>query len=711
MLPDMRRSGGTRTRSVIVASLIALSLPMAASASVRWSKPRVIDGGTQLSDPLYIQSLSCPSQQLCVGVAAGGTAVVSNSPGDDDWQSAVIDPGHNLVGVSCPTTGLCVAWDASGALLTSKAPAAAASAWQRTPGVLGSGADSESVSCPSSALCVAVNGADVFTSQDPTGGLGSWPKATLAGATVAGASGLSGVSCPTAAFCAALDPLANNYDGGVFYTTNPAGGNATWSAGRAAGFPQDTNLQSIACASESWCELAGQSSDDDYYYVTDYAPGGPAPASAPALRVGPGVTALSCNAAAGCLAADAGGVIYALSSPSDRWAKAGSIDPSGTTALTCESAQLCVGATTSGRLGVSQDAFAETPVWTAGLPLGSKPTRRTLTGVSCGSSVCVASDSAGYALVNTSAAPSASGWRREAVSPGNPLSLVSCAAARYCAISSDSSVFSSAAPAGGQWSYVDLDLWDNPDGKSGDDSFETDAIDSLSCGAVSFCAEVSTNGSQGFGIFTGTFAISSDPGTAGWADPKADDLLNHTGQNEDWQPNWVACATATTCLVEADPTVGVMTAAGKHWRYVTFGGKSGDGPTPAQDGSCPAVSFCAMSGSDGHVFTSTDPTGASARGWHARSLDPGRMLAISCSSRTLCVAIDLGKLNPYGNNRPSNGLVYTSIDPASPRAVWSRHQTHRQLTGVSCAARAAHAGAAVCVVVDREGEALVGRLS
>jgi hypothetical protein len=702
----MRRIIGTSARSLIVAGLVAGLVPTAASASVRWGKPQVIDAGTQLRDPLYVQSLSCPSEQLCVGVAAGGTVVVSNTPAEGNWQSAVIDPGHNLVGVSCPTMGVCVAWDTSGAIVTSKAPAAAASAWQRTPGVLGSGADSESVSCPSSALCVAVNGADLFTSLDPTGGAGSWPKATLAGT-----SGLSGVSCPTAAFCAALDPLANNYDGGVFYTTNPGGGGSTWSPGRAAGFPEDINLQSIACASASWCELAGQSADDDYYYVTDYAPGGPPPASAPALRVGPGVNALSCSAVAGCLAADAGGAIYALSSPSARWAKAGSIDPSGTTALTCESAQLCVGATTSGRLGVSQDAFTGSPVWTAGLPLGSKTTRRTLTGVSCGSTVCVATDSAGYALVNTTAAPSAGGWHSEPVSPGNALSLVSCAPAGYCAISSDSSVFSSPTPAGGRWSYVDLDLWDNPDGKSGDDSFETDDIDSLSCGAVSFCAEVSTNDSQGFGIFSGTFAISSQPGTAGWADPKADELLSHTGENQDWQPDWVACASARTCLVEADPTVGVMTAAGKHWRYVTFGGRSGDGPTPAQDGSCPAVSFCAMSGSGGYVFTSTDPTGASAPGWHTRSLDPGRLLAISCASRRLCVAIDLGRYNRYGPNRPSSGVVYTSTDPASPRAVWSRHQTHRQLSGVSCASRGAHPAGASCVVVDLEGEAFVGRLS
>jgi hypothetical protein len=322
----------------------------------------------------------------------------------------------------------------------------------------------------------------------------------------------------------------------------------------------------------------------------------------------------------------------------------------------------------------------------------------------------VAIDSAGYALVNTTAAPSAGSWRSQPVSPGNPLSLVSCAAAGYCAISSASSVFSSAAQAGGQWSHVDLDLWDNPDGKSDDDSFELDAIDSLSCGAVSFCAEVSTDNSQGFGIGTGTFAISSQPGTTSWADPKADHLLNHTGQNEDWQPNWVACASARTCLVEADPTVGVMTAAGKDWRYVTFGGKSGDGPTPAQDGSCPTVSFCAMTGS-GNVFTSTDPTGASARGWHVRSLDRGRMLAISCASSKLCVAIDLGKLNPYGNNRPSNGVVYTSTDPASAQAVWTPHQTRRQLTGVSCAARGGHPGEGVCVVVDREDEALAGSAS
>jgi hypothetical protein len=265
MLRCMRRSVATWARSLIVAGLISVSLPMAASASVRWAKPLVIDGGTQLRDPLDVQSLSCPSQQLCVGAAAGGTVVVSNSPAGGDWRSAVIDPGHSLVGVTCPTTDVCVAWDTSGAILTSKAPAAAASAWQRAPGVLGSGAESESVSCPSSSLCVAVNGADLFTSQDPTGGAGSWPKATLAGA-----SGLSGVSCPTAGFCAALEPQANDGGGGVFDTTNPCGGSAAWSAGKAAGFPQDIFVQSIACASASWCELAGQNSSDAYYYATEY---------------------------------------------------------------------------------------------------------------------------------------------------------------------------------------------------------------------------------------------------------------------------------------------------------------------------------------------------------------------------------------------------------------------------------------------------------
>jgi hypothetical protein len=328
-----------------------------------------------------------------------------------------------------------------------------------------------------------------------------------------------------------------------------------------------------------------------------------------------------------------------------------------------------------------------------------------LTGVSCGSTVCVAIDSAGYAPVHTIAARSAANWRSEPISPGNPLSLVSCAAASYCAISSASSVFSSTSPAGGQWTGVDLDLWDNPDGKSDDTNFDLDAIDSLSCGAVSFCAEVSTDNSGGFGIGTPTFQLSSHPGTSSWADPKADGLLNHT-PNQDFQQDWVACASASTCLVEADPVVGVMTAGGRHWRYVPFGGKS----TPAQDGSCPTLSFCAMTG-DGDVFTSTDPTRASASGWRIRSLDRGRLLAISCASRRLCVAIDLGKSNPFGTNRPSSGMVYTSTDPASRSAVWTRRQTHRQLTGVSCAVRAGHRGASVCVVIDREGEALVASSS
>jgi hypothetical protein len=109
--------------------------------------------------------------------------------------------------------------------------------------------------------------------------------------------------------------------------------------------------------------------------------------------------------------------------------------------------------------------------------------------------------------------------------------------------------------------------------------------------------------------------------------------------------------------------------------------------------SCPTVSFCAIAetglGSDGRIFTSTDPI-AGAGAWHAiRPPGAGTLAAISCPTVALCVAVN------------QSGDVITSRDPIGSLAAWTVARVDRS-RGASFFSLACPS-VSLCVAVDARG--------
>ncbi len=109
--------------------------------------------------------------------------------------------------------------------------------------------------------------------------------------------------------------------------------------------------------------------------------------------------------------------------------------------------------------------------------------------------------------------------------------------------------------------------------------------------------------------------------------------------------------------------------------------------------SCPSRSLCVAVDDAGRVLTSTQPT-APAPAWAgaAEAIDSLALTGVSCPSAALCVAVDAGGRELFSTT-PSAGAPSWS----SPAAI----DPGNALTGVSCAS------ASLCVAVDGTGNVLM----
>jgi hypothetical protein len=144
--------------------------------------------------------IACPSAKLCVIASENGTVAVTSTPMAVSHPWAVAKITGQFGSLTCPTVKLCVAGASSGSVWVSRHPAASKSAWKQVK-VNGVGVGAlEAASCASTKLCAVVSyNGNVILSKDPTA---SKPKWTL---SVAGSTGMSGIACPTAKLCVALN--------------------------------------------------------------------------------------------------------------------------------------------------------------------------------------------------------------------------------------------------------------------------------------------------------------------------------------------------------------------------------------------------------------------------------------------------------------------------------------------------------------------------
>lgn len=166
-----------------------------------------------------VDGVSCPSTSLCVAVDDDGSLFTSTNPtgGAAAWTATQADPDGVLDGLSCPSTSFCAAFDSSGNIVTSTDPTGGGAAWTVTHADPHGGLDD--LSCPSTSFCGGVDNAGNFLfSTDPTGGAAAWRFPIHDNAA------LNRLSCPTTSFCATVD---NN--GNFVTSTDPTGDAMAWS--------------------------------------------------------------------------------------------------------------------------------------------------------------------------------------------------------------------------------------------------------------------------------------------------------------------------------------------------------------------------------------------------------------------------------------------------------------------------------------------------
>lgn len=194
------------------------------NSALYWSGPIAVDPGTSPTGAL--DTMSCPSSTLCVGLDRAGNVLSTTDPAaDDDWTFTHLEGADEGSDLSCTSAPLCVAVTGPGSIATSTDPTGSTSAWKTITGVDG-GSLIHSVSCVSGGLCLAVDEhGDLLSSTEPTGGASAWMAVN-----VDGGHPLDAVSCVSRTLC-----FADDDRGDVLSSTEPAGGPSAWSASNVAG--------------------------------------------------------------------------------------------------------------------------------------------------------------------------------------------------------------------------------------------------------------------------------------------------------------------------------------------------------------------------------------------------------------------------------------------------------------------------------------------
>ena len=393
--------------SVVGPRTVALSTNPAGGAHTwRTSGPRSTYG---------TGGLTCASARLCV--ATLGDLVFSTpypAGGAATWRSSYLDQGYNpLTAIACPSDQFCVGSDAGGNLVSSGAPGPTAAAWKVAPLAIGGQTFSMSrLSCPSASFCAGIeptNGpsSEVVLSADPSN-RAAW-SATALGRPA------TDVSCPTASFCVVADG-----HGAVHASSDPLGGPTAWSSEQLGAAPVCDpkygclydGLNAVSCPSTKLCATT----DGKYLWTsTDPAAGDAAWAKS---TLPSQVQRLYCPTESLCLAASSAALEVTTNplDPAPQWtamnlpkivipATFGPAFVPYISGLSCVSAQLCVAVDVQGGY-----AFVGNPAdpnsWTATKVDHSSPVPvlnpGSLTGVSCTpSGRCVAADGSGNVVVGT----------------------------------------------------------------------------------------------------------------------------------------------------------------------------------------------------------------------------------------------------------------------------------------------------------------------
>jgi hypothetical protein len=408
-----------------------------------------------------ITAISCATSSFCAAVDGAGNVITSTHPtgGASAWRLRNIDGSKTLFGISCASASMCVAVDDTAALASTN-PTGGTTAWQRAI-VDRTTNHMNAVTCPSAAMCVAVDqSGNVVTSGDPTGGASAWRADSIDASSlftggIPPLSGLTGVSCPSTSFCAAVDTSGN-----LAKSTNPTGGAGAWTVEQIDG---SNGPDGLTCPSGG-CVAIDQAGN----VLTSADPADPSSWTIRAVDQAAGTTggigAVSCPSASFCAAVDGGASVLAAANPltGSSWTVT-SVDPGHTLAsVSCPSSSLCIAVDEAGNAAVSTNPEGASPTWVVSHiddDVTSTGAQAALDDVSCPSvALCVAVDSAGDVLTSTNPAGGPAAWTTSAVAGGTDLSAVSCPSTSLCLAVGGSTMLVSRGPAAGAQSWVQSTL-------------------------------------------------------------------------------------------------------------------------------------------------------------------------------------------------------------------------------------------------------------
>lgn len=322
------------------------------------------------------------------------------------------------------------------------------------------------------------------------------------------------------------------------------------------------------------------------------------------------------------------------------WARDARIDPGRPAGLACPSSTLCVAVDSSGNALISTAAGMAAKDWrVAPVDLGGS-----LTGVSCPSAgLCVAVDTAGRVL--TSQDPAGLVWQSGMVG-SEGWAAVSCPTVSLCVAVGGQDVAFSVDPMAGSSSWTVVHGVDrgvdyecakyNPSGPC-----SPYALTSVSCPTRTLCEAIDGGGGG---------VVSTDPGsTNGW--PPIQGLeANHGGSNT------VACASGVLCLQDCAVGVGVSACSDAQGSYDSGQVIAADptGRTPARAktiSDSPLIGLwctpwgCFAAPQSAGLLASNDPGAAHA--WWQQLIasspahpNPATTIATAaCPSRRLCIAL------------------------------------------------------------------------
>jgi len=278
-------------------------------------------------------------------------------------------------------------------------------------------------------------------------------------------------------------------------------------------------------------------------------------------------------------------------------------------AISCASQNFCVAVTYEGFIYVSTEPTGGSGAWVPTLinePGGHGATH--LSAVSCPApSLCVAvsGGSTNSGKVLTSTDPTSGNWQATQLDSSLDLRGVSCGTPSLCvAVARGGRLLISNNPTGGAAAWRSV----GSPGGPGD-------LEGVSCISTTLCAA---------GNLTGNVLTSTNPagGGGGWSETKAGGSSQITG---------LSCPTASDCvavdnngdvLASADPTGG---PGSWHFENLVPFGEPAEFEAPGNAlfaVSCASVSLCAAIGTEGRIFTSTDPFSAPdppAQGKHRKA--------------------------------------------------------------------------------------------